>query len=84
MAFEITEEDVVNVLRQNHEHIRSENVLLADLAVHVFNGLDFAEVEDAALKADIDEDDAVTLENQTDAAYAVIRQKMVEMGALTK
>ena len=84
MAFEVTEEDVVNVLRQNREYVFGEKVLLEDLAAHVFEGLDVAEIESAALDADIGNDDSETLDNQTSTAYAVIREKMVRMGVLTQ
>lgn len=71
MAFEITPDDVRNVLSQNgHKDVSNENVQKA------FDELDLDSVESAALVGGCD------LDSQTEAAYEEIRSQLVQEGWL--
>lgn len=79
LAFEISEDDVANVLRQNAVQVADAGGRSFDqLAEKIFDdwdGGDIRRIEAAALSGD-------DLDEQTDAAYAEIRVILVEQGIL--
>lgn len=73
LAFEITLDDVRNVMRQNeHGDASSESMRRA------FDDLDLELIESAALNGGCE------MEEQTNAAYEEIRSQLVEQGWLPK
>lgn len=79
-AFEITPQDVENVLRANCAKIsdaRGRN--LATMAEDIFDNwaAELSQIEAVALNG------GTELEDQTDAAYAEIHRILVEQGILT-
>lgn len=78
-AFEITQEDVENVLRNHLENVvNPEGEPLEAVAKALFDqsAIDFARVEKAALDSSCD------LDEQTQGAYDEIKDILVEIGAL--
>lgn len=76
MEFQITQEDVLNVLN-------SYQVTGFDIE-EVMVIIDDDQVSSAALSADIDDDDETTLENQTQVAYDEIAKQLFDAGYITK
>lgn len=79
MAFQITEDDVVNVLN-------SHNVDLEDSMESVMLMIDDVEIDKAALSVDIDpeDDDNDILMKQTEAAYDEIAWQLFQAGFITE
>lgn len=79
MAFQITEDDVVNVLN-------SHNVDLEDSMESVMLMIDDVEIDKAALSIDIDpeDDDNDILMKQTEAAYDEIAWQLFQAGFITE
>lgn len=79
-AFEITEDDIENVLRANSLKVANTNgKSFAAMASELYGELvdvDFGRIERAALASGVD------LDAQTDGAYAAIRAILVERGVL--
>ncbi|KZN20583.1 MULTISPECIES: hypothetical protein [Pseudomonas] len=77
-AFQITEDDVENVLRRHSLRVsNTQGKSFAEMAGVLFDDLDHGRVERAALTASSD------LEEQTLGAYEEIKVILVEMGVLT-
>lgn len=75
-AYEITEEDVENVLRSNWASGGNTNgKTLSSIASEIFPQLDYEKIEDAALFGD-------NLDEQTDYANDEIARQLREMGVL--
>lgn len=76
LAFQITEEDVENVLQQNLQRVRNPGgVAISELAERLLDReLDVPAIERAALRGGPDLDD------QTDAADAEIKQQLIDRG----
>lgn len=81
LAFELSEDDVANVLQQNAAQVaNSGGRTFAQLAEEIFDNWDAGDIgriEAAALTGD-------DLDDQTDAAYAEIRVILVEQGILKR
>ena len=77
MGFQITEEDVVNVLK-SHNAFNAHDINMED----IMSMIDDDEISKAALDEDID-DDEVTLTKQTDVAYDVIAKQLLNFGYIT-
>lgn len=76
-AFEVTEQDVENVLRINAIKVaNSGGKSFSHMAEDILPDLDTGRVADAALSG------GDTLDEQTDAAYEEIRKILVEDGVL--
>ena len=76
-AFEVTDEDVANVLASNPLEIPlAPGETLEARAAELFELLDFGEIEDAALYGD-------TLDEQTDYANDEIARQLREGGILS-
>lgn len=76
-AFEVTQDDVANVLRANAPRMGAgQGRAIDSVAADAFNGLDFGAVEAAALGGD-------SMDEQTQAAYAEIERQLVDDGVLT-
>lgn len=82
MAFGITEEDITTVLRQNAVQVANSNGDPFDImGEQIFNDwtdLEFDRVAKAAL------DGGVEMDDQVEAAYAEIRDILVEQGILKR
>ena len=82
MAFGITEEDITTVLRQNAVQVANSNGVPFDImGEQIFNDwtdLEFDRVAKAAL------DGGVEMDDQVEAAYAEIRDILVEQGILKR
>lgn len=82
MAFGITEEDITTVLRQNAVQVANSNGVPFDImGEQIFNDwtdLEFDRVAKAAL------DGGVEMDDQVEAAYAEIRDILVEQGVLKR
>lgn len=82
MAFGITEEDITTVLRQNAAQVAKSNGVPFDImGEQIFNDwtdLEFDRVAKAAL------DGGVEMDDQVEAAYAEIRDILVEQGILKR
>ncbi len=77
-AFQISEEDVENVLRNNWKRVVNTNGRsFKDMSEQLYLEVDEGAVEKAALKSGND------LETQTDAAYAKIARQLITMGVLS-
>lgn len=77
MAFQITEEDVENVLSAyGLRVVDSKGKSFEALAAELVGEIDCARVEEAALNS------GVTLEEQTQGAFEEIKDILVEMGVL--
>ena len=75
-GFQISEEDIENVLFSNRENLLySEETDLAQLADELFSILDFQQIEDAAMYGN-------TLEEQTDYANDEIKRQLIELKVL--
>lgn len=75
-VFELSEEDVATVLRQNQHRIRDpQGRTIADLAAHLFDELDGGAVERAALAG-------ASEVGTYSGAYAEIAQQLVDRGFL--
>lgn len=76
MAYEVTEEDVENVLRRNSLRVsNTKGKPFEAMASEIFEHLDVSLIEDAALKGD-------DLNEQTDYAYDEITRQLREQGVL--
>lgn len=76
-AFEITTDDIENVLRQNVAKVaNSHGQTFEQIAETLHDQLDLDEAESAALDAGGD------MDNQTEAAYANLRRQLVSNGTL--
>lgn len=82
MAFGITEEDIATVLRQNAAQVANSNGVPFDImGEQIFNDwtdLEFDRVAKAAL------DGGVEMDDQVEAAYAEIRDILIEQGILKR
>ena len=76
LSFELTEVDVYQVM-VNHGMVPSDE----DVSV-AFELLDHSSIEDAALSADVDDDDEATLNGQTSNAYAEIAAQLKRAGLI--
>lgn len=77
MAFEITEDDICSVLRQNWALVgNTKGLAFEAMATELLGRLDHDRIASAALKGGVDLDDQVS------AAHAEIRAILVEQGVL--
>lgn len=80
-AFEVTAEDIENVLRQNAVQVANSEGKPFDVMAEEIHGVwddEFDRVAKAAL------DSGVELDEQTDGAYGEIRSILVEQGILKR
>lgn len=77
MAFQVTEEDIENVLHDHSMHVAdTQGKSFETMASELIHEINDARVEAAALAAGID------LEEQTRGAYDEIKTILVEIGTL--
>lgn len=79
MDFQITEDDVLNVLT-------SHNVKVPSNMEEIMSMIDDAEIAQAALSVEIneDEDEDEIMDKQTDAAYNEIAWQLLQAGFISK
>lgn len=77
-AFEISEDDIANVLRTHWARIgNSDGKSFEHMASDLFESIDHGKVEDAALEG------GTEMDEQTDAAYEEIERQLVADGVLS-
>jgi hypothetical protein len=77
LAFQVTTDDVENVLRTNSLYVNnSDGKPFEDMAMDLIDQIDCDRVQCVALS------NSTELEEQTEAAYAEIRDILVEIGIL--